>query len=327
MALHSCRTRKKIQKMTVATNTNLGLASRLVNGVLSIKPLANLAKHQAREMMIKRAEKIGVPWREEAQALLARNWDAEMQSVQNPNLSYPKYYLTSFHAYEQGNMSWEAATEVGVAARAVHAGIWPEAGAEGDAKLRQSYHDILKEQIVSEPLDILDLGCSVGMSSFAMQNTYPQAKITGVDLSPYFLAVAQYQSQQQNRKINWVHAAAESTGLPSASFDLVSIFLVCHELPQAATMQIFREAMRLLRPNGHLAMMDMNPQSEIYAKMPPYILTLLKSTEPYLDQYFSLDISAALVEAGFATPTITCNSPRHRTVIAKAIKKGLGARG
>lgn len=320
MALHSCRTREKIQKMTVATNTNLGLASRLVNGVLSIKPLANLAKHQAREMMIKRAEKIGVHWREEAQALLARNWDAEMQSVQNPNLSYPKYYLTSFHAYEQGNMSWEAATEVGVAARAVHAGIWPEAGAEGDAKLRQSYHDILKEQIVSEPLDILDLGCSVGMSSFAMQNTYPQAKITGVDLSPYFLAVAQYQSQQQNRKINWVHAAAESTGLPSASFDLVSIFLVCHELPQAATMQIFREAMRLLRPNGHLAMMDMNPQSEIYAKMPPYILTLLKSTEPYLDQYFSLDISAALVEAGFATPTITCNSPRHRTVIAKAIK-------
>lgn len=319
MALHSCRTREKIQKMTVATNTNLGLASRLVNGVLSIKPLANLAKHQAREMMIKRAEKIGVHWREEAQALLARNWDAEMQSVQNPNLSYPKYYLTSFHAYEQGNMSWEAATEVGVAARAVHAGIWPEAGAEGDAKLRQSYHDILKEQIVSEPLDILDLGCSVGMSSFAMQNTYPQAKITGVDLSPYFLAVAQYQSQQQNRKINWVHAAAESTGLPSASFDLVSIFLVCHELPQSATMQIFREAMRLLRPNGYLAMMDMNPQSEIYAKMPPYILTLLKSTEPYLDQYFSLDISAALVEAGFATPTITCNSPRHRTVIAKAI--------
>ncbi|WP_449418504.1 class I SAM-dependent methyltransferase [Phormidium nigroviride] len=305
--------------MTVATNTNLGLASRLVNGVLSIKPLANLAKHQAREMMIKRAEKIGVHWREEAQALLARNWDAEMQSVQNPNLIYPKYYLTSFHAYEQGNMSWEAATEVGVAARAVHAGIWPEAGAEGDAKLRQSYHDILKEQIVSEPLDILDLGCSVGMSSFAMQNTYPQAKITGVDLSPYFLAVAQYQSQQQNRKINWVHAAAESTGLPSASFDLVSIFLVCHELPQAATMQIFREAMRLLRPNGHLAMMDMNPQSEIYAKMPPYILTLLKSTEPYLDQYFSLDISAALVEAGFSVPTITCNSPRHRTVIAKAI--------
>lgn len=303
--------------MTVAINAKPGLASRLVNGILSIKPLANLAKHQAREMMIKRAEKIGVPWRDEAQALLARNWDTEMQNVQNPHLNYPDYYLTSFHAYSDGNMSWEAATEVEVAARAVHAGIWPDAGAQGDAKLRQSYHNILKAQLIREPIDILDLGCSVGMSSFALQNIYPQAKVTGVDLSPYFLAVAQYRSQQQNSKINWVHAAAESTDLPSASFDLVSIFLMCHELPQTATLQIFREAKRLLRTNGHLAIMDMNPESEIYAKMPPYILTLLKSTEPYLDQYFSLDISAALAEAGFATPTITCNTPRHRTVIAK----------
>jgi hypothetical protein len=63
--------------------------------------------------------------------------------------------------------------------------------------------------------------------------------------------------------------------------------------------------------------MDMNPQSEAFKKMPPYILTLLKSTEPYLDQYFALDIGQALVEAGFQTPSITQNSPRHRTVIAQ----------
>ena len=272
--------------MTVAVNKTPGLASRLVNGVLSIKPLADLAKHQAREMMIKRAERIGVPWRQDAQALLARNWDAELFSVQNPDLVYPKYYLTSFHAYEQGNMSWEAATEVEVAARAVHAGIWPEAGAEGDAKLRESYHEIVKSQITKIPQNIVDLGCSVGMSTFALQDVYPESQIVGVDLSPYFLAVAQYRSQQKQTELSnqksptWVHAAAESTGLPGNAFDLVSICLVCHELPQKAAKEIFREARRLLRVGGHLAIMDMNPQSEIYAKMPPYILTLLKSTEP-----------------------------------------------
>ena len=311
--------------MTVAVNKTPGLASRLVNGVLSIKPLANLAKHQAREMMIKRAEKIGVHWRQEAQALLARNWDAELLSVQNPDLVYPKYYLTSFHAYEQGNMSWEAATEVEVAARAVHAGIWPEAGAEGDAKLRASYHEIIKSQIDSSPQDIVDLGCSVGMSTFALGDVYPEAKMTGVELSPYFLAVAKYRSQQReseffNKKSpTWVHAAAESTGLPAAAFDLVSMCLVCHELPQKATKEIFREARRLLRVGGHLTIMDMNPQSEVYAKMPPYILTLLKSTEPYLDQYFGFDIEQALVDSGFAQPTITCNTVRHRTIVAEAI--------
>lgn len=303
--------------MTAAVNNAPGLASRLVNGVLAIKPLANLAKHRARQMMIKRAEKMGVPWTKEVQELQARDWTHELAKVENPQLSYPDYYLTSFHAYDTGNMSWQAAFEVEPAAYAVHAKIWQGAETQGDAKLRQSYHDILTNQIPQEPQDILDIGCSVGMSTFALQALYPQAKITGLDLSPYFLAVAEYRSQQRQAKINWVHAPAETTGLPDASFDLVSIFLVCHELPQSPTKQIFAEARRLLRPGGHLGIMDMNPKSEAYVKMPPYILTLLKSTEPYLDDYFNLDIAQALVEAGFQTPTITSNSPRHRTIIAQ----------
>ncbi|MFH7027651.1 MAG: class I SAM-dependent methyltransferase [Heteroscytonema crispum UTEX LB 1556] len=303
--------------MTAAVKTAPGLASRLVNGILAIKPLYSLAKHQARQMMIKRAEKIGVPWTKEVEALKSHDWESELAKVQNSQLSYPEYYLCPFHAYDKGNLCWEAALEVEVAARAVHAGIWKGAGAQGDAKLRQSYHDILKAQISKEPQDILDLGCSVGLSTFALQAIYPQAKITGLDLSPYFLAVANYQAQQRNAKINWIHATAESTALPNASFDLISIFLVCHELTQSATREIFAKMRRLLRPGGHLTIMDMNPKSEIYKKMPPYILTLLKSTEPYLDEYFSLDIEQALIEAGFNAPTITSNSPRHRTIIAQ----------
>jgi ubiquinone/menaquinone biosynthesis C-methylase UbiE len=303
--------------MTVAVNKAPSVASRLVNGILAIKPLANLAKHQARQMMIKRAERIGVPWRNEVKTLQARDWKQDLAQVENPQITYPDYYLTSFHAYETGNLSWQAAFEVEVAARAVHAKIWQDAGAQGDAKLRQSYHDILSLQLPQPPQDILDVGCSVGLSTFALQEIYPQAQVTGLDLSSYFLAVAKYRAEQNQAKINWVHACAESTGLPNKAFDLVSLCLICHELPQLATRQIFAEARRLLRPGGHISIMDMNPQSEAFKKMPPYILTLLKSTEPYLDQYFSLDIEQALVEAGFQTPTITQNSPRHRTVIAQ----------
>jgi len=303
--------------MTATANMTSRLASQVVNRILSIKPLANLAKSQARKMMIERAERIGVHWRKEAQALRQRDLEAEMAKVINPQLIYPEYYVCSFHAYETGNLNWEAATEVEAAAHAVHATIWPNAGAQGDAMLRKSYHDILKASLSVAPRDIADLGCSVGMSTFALQQVYPQAKLTGVDLSPYFLAIANLRSQERNADINWKHAPAESTGLPAASFDLVSIFLMCHELPQVATLKIFREARRLLRPNGHIAIMDMNPKSEVYAKMPPYILTLLKSTEPYIDEYFTLDMEEALVGAGFEKPVITPNSPRHRTIIAK----------
>ncbi|MBW4664760.1 MAG: class I SAM-dependent methyltransferase [Chroococcus sp. CMT-3BRIN-NPC107] len=305
--------------MTISVNNKPGLASRLVNGVLAIKPIASLAKHQARQMMIKRAEKIGVPWTKRVLELKTRDWETDLAQVQNPQVAYPDYYLKSFHAYEEGNLSWEAAMEVEVAAQAVHAGIWSESGAKGDRLLRSSYHQIITSQIPNPPQTILDLGCSVGMSTFALQDVYPNATITGLDLSPYFLAVAKYSSLERNTNINWIHATAENTTLATNSFDLVSSFLMFHELPQLATGQIFQEARRLLKPGGYLTIMDMNPKSEIYAKMPPYILSLLKSTEPYLDDYFSLDIESALIAAEFTSPTIVSNTPRHRTIIARKL--------
>lgn len=312
--------------MTATINITDRIATQLVNSLLSIPPLANFAKYQARNLIIKRAEAIGVAWRDEANSLRSRGssdsfspqWETDLARITNSNLKYPDYYLTSFHAYERGNMSWDAAMEVEVAAYSVHAKIFTETGKTGDARLRQSYHDLITQTLPTPPQAIVDLGCSVGMSTFALQQIYPHADLTGVDLSPYFLTVANYRAQQnQAQHINWVHAAAEATGLPSASYDLVSLFLICHELPQTATRQIFQEAKRLLKPGGHIAIMDMNPQSEIYSQMAPYILTLLKSTEPYLDRYFTLDIATELVDAGFQHPIITANTPRHRTVIAK----------
>jgi len=306
--------------MVIATNNTIPLSTRLINGLLGIKPLYSIAKHQARQMMVKRGERIGVPWKKQVEEMKAVDWENEIDKVENSLVSYPDYYLTSFHAYEEGNLGWKPALELEVAALTVHSTLFNKTGElAGDSKLRSSFHNIVFSQI-PQAQDILDLACGVGLSTFALQETYPQAQVTGLDLSPYFLSVANYRSQQRQANINWVHGAAESTGLPDAAFDLVSIFLTCHELPQSATREIFTEARRLLRPHGHLAIMDMNPQSEVYQQMPPYVFTLLKSTEPYLDEYFSLDIQKALVNAGFEIPTITPNSPRHRTVIAKVIK-------
>jgi ubiquinone/menaquinone biosynthesis C-methylase UbiE len=309
--------------MVATTPTAPGIATRLINGLLSVKPLADFAKQQARAMMINRAESIGVPWRQAADALRSRGeaiWDSERQLIEDATLKYPAYYLTSFHAYETGNLSWDAATEVEVAAYAAHAQIWSKPGEKtGDARLRQSYHDLLKQHLQSTPQTIVDLGCGAGMSTFALKTIFPEAALTGVDLSPYFLTIAQYQSQQKQLPTTWKHAAAECTGLPDAAYDLVSTSLMFHELPQSAIRDSLKEARRLARPDGYLAIMDMNPQSEMFLKMPPYVLTLLKSTEPYLDEYFTLDLEAAIAEAGFQKPLVFRNTPRHRTLIARAV--------
>ncbi|WP_017306242.1 class I SAM-dependent methyltransferase [Spirulina subsalsa] len=303
--------------MTALTTKEPDFVSRVINGLLSVKPLAEFAKSRARTMMIQRAQRIGVNWPERVEQLQALDWQERFTQIQNPTVTYPAYYQVSFHAYEKGDLSWDAAWEVECAALTVHSTLWGGEDPAGDRKLRDSYHNALNTQLSTPPQNILDLGCSTGMSTFALQDHYPQATLTGLDLSPYFLAVAHYNSEQQQRAVTWHHAPAEASGLPPQSFDLVSSCLMFHELPQAAARAILAEAQRLLRPGGYFALMDMNPRSSVYATMPPYILTLLKSTEPYLDQYFSLDLEQALSEAGFEQPTITPCTPRHRAVIAK----------
>ena len=55
--------------------------------------------------------------------------------------------------------------------------------------------------------------------------------------------------------LTFVHAAAEATGLPPGSADLVTACLVCHELPATATRGFLDEALRLLRPGGAVSIM------------------------------------------------------------------------
>ncbi len=301
---------------TITPENNL--TTKLINGLLSIKPLSEFAKAQARKMIVKRANLIGVNWQENIDTLKNHDWQSEITQVEKKDFTYPPYYLTSFHAYENGNLNWQAAWELESAAYTVHSTIFSKApSADGDRTLRQSYHKVLQKEIGDQPQQILDVGCGVGLSTFALNEVYPDSNISGLDLSPHFLAVANYQSKQNNKNISWIHAPAEASNLAPQSYDLISAFLIFHELPQSAAEDIMNQAYQLLDSGGYFAMMDMNPQSEVYKKMPRYVLTLLKSTEPYLDEYFNLDMESLLTKIGFETPKVVSTSVRHRAIIAR----------
>eukprot|EP00898_Chlorokybus_atmophyticus_P006399 jgi/Chlat1/6760/Chrsp50S06458 len=304
------------------------LASSAVNTLFAFKPFFDLAKGQARSMMIKRGDVLGVSWESHLNGLRSHDWDSELLRVQRKDLTYPEYYLKPFHAYDEGNLCWSAAWEAEVAATSVHAPVMdPEAkllDPHGDVRLRQSYHRTMKELLPAgfQPRDVADLGSSVGLSTFALLEAFPGANVIGVDLSPYFLSVANYNLQRLGEKrIQYHHGAAEDTRLPDKSMDLVSICLVCHELPQAATRQIIEEAHQLLRPGGALAIMEMNPASPFFKRIASNVFTFaaFKSTEPYLDQYMHLPLEQAIAERGFHVPRVKTNSPRHKTLVA--IKK------
>jgi ubiquinone/menaquinone biosynthesis C-methylase UbiE len=304
-------------------------------------------------------------------------------------ISYPSYYTVPFHAYPEGNLSLTAALEVGVAAASVHATVFAPAPAgrdapapapdpHGDARLRSGYMDAclyLLRELEAEgllsfavppasggsgsgsasaptPLRIADFGAATGLSSLALAESFgSSAQVTGVDLSPHFVAVgrvemarrrlaatalaaataAPEQQQQQpltpapaHQRVALLHGAIEDTGLPSASFDVVSMCLVAHELPRAASRDAFREARRLLKPGGAFCMMDMDPLSagfkRIYSN--PFALAAFKSTEPWLTEYVALDAMGAVADAGFVGGSVRVKScsPRHRAIVAAAPK-------
>lgn len=65
----------------------------------------------------------------------------------------------------------------------------------GDADLRSSYSTKLKHLtqragLSSDIRHAVDLGCSTGLSTLELHDTFPDAQLTAVDLSPHFIAVA-----------------------------------------------------------------------------------------------------------------------------------------
>jgi len=153
--------------------------------------------------------------------------------------------------------------------------------------------------------------------------------VEGLDLSAQMLAVARVREAEALAAsraastvaalppITWHHGAAEATGLPAAAYDLITLQFVCHELPQSASRAVVAEAARLLRPGGVIALVDQDPDSAVIRRLPAPIATLLKSTEPYLEDYFRLDLPAALQEAGFRNVQRSAADPRHRVLVAR----------
>ncbi len=321
-----------------------------IDRLLALEPLRQLLFWQARGLIIRTAEGRGIAWRQRREQLRAAA-EPRLAEVTNPATQVPAYYRARFHAYDRGNLCWEAACEAEQATDAMALRVWPGepdlAPAVAQQRLRAAIISAI-EPSLSGPLQrVLDLGCSVGVGTMALRDWLQQrqlvsgsdqvAVVEGLDLSTEMLAVARVREIERQAvnhpaavgpvsaggsavgtapPIRWHHAAAEATGLSAAAYDLITLQFVCHELPRAATEAVLAEAARLLRPGGVIAVVDQDPDSEVIRRLPAPIATLLKSTEPYLEDYFRLDFPAALRAAGFEQVRREAADPRHRVLVA-----------
>ncbi len=278
-------------------------------------------KENARNWFVKRAIRSGIPWNELYEENV-NNYDIiekSKEKIENKNIQYPEYYLKPFHGYDAGNMNWKAAQEAEGATLSISSRYWKGVSPiEAQEWMRNNvtqnvykYIKGLNDGILYSPRKIIDVGCSVGISTEYLQDAFPkETKIFGLDLSPYFLGVADFRACQQNRNIQYIHANAEKTNFDSLSFDLIICNFVFHELPEQAANSILKEMYRILNKNGILAIVDIDPD---------YLDTMLnqnifrkwafESTEPHIYNYYLRNTQEMMQNLGLRHITKARNDP------------------
>ena len=147
---------------------------------------------------------------------------------------------------------------------------------------------------------ILEMGTSSGHFTVALQQVFPGAKITGLDLSLPMLRQALRVANENGWAWDLHQRAAEDTGLADASFDLVASYIMFHEMPAAAIRATFAEAYRLLEPGGSMLMSDVTPYAAV-DKMASWRADWLaqKGGEPWWRGAATMDWGAEASAAGF----------------------------
>ncbi len=103
-----------------------------------------------------------------------------------------------------------------------------------------------------EAPNCLDLACGTGDVCFLLRKKYPDARITGVDLTDGMLQIAR--RRDRSKEICFLAADMNATGLPDASFDLITGSYALRNAPDLP--KALSEIARLLKPGGTAAFLD-----------------------------------------------------------------------
>lgn len=216
----------------------------------------------------------------------------EVRQQEEAEEGYPRYYLQNFHFQSDGWLSERSAKLYDHQVEVLF-------GGGADAMRRQALvplHHVFTER-PSRGARLLDLACGTGRFLTFVKANYPRLAVTALDLSPNYLAEAA-RNLAPWRGVDFVQAAAEETGLPDASFEVVTCVYLFHELPPRVRPAVAREIARLLKPGGLFVLIDSIQQGDRpeYDGLLEYFPVAFH--EPYYSSYVACDLTELFTEAG-----------------------------
>ena len=180
-----------------------------------------------------------------------------------------------------------------------------------------------------KPKNILDCGCTVGHNTLEWARAYPDAEVTGIDVSAPVLRYAHARAQAQNVKATFAQMDATKLDFPDASFDVVFSSMFLHELPLKNIKKFIQEAYRVLKPGGLLLNMELPPNDQ----MAPYDSFYLDwdsyyNREPFYKNFRDQNFKALCTQAGFAEQNyMQAIMPQYGYMEEETFVQAIGAGG
>ena len=103
---------------------------------------------------------------------------------------------------------------------------------------------------------VLDFGAGWGDGTMCIAKSLDKGgRVTALDISPEWQEVIRKRLKGY-RNVDFVDADIRSSGLPDASFDIIVISNVIHDMPPGERAPTVRELARKLRPNGRIELRE-----------------------------------------------------------------------
>ncbi len=141
-----------------------------------------------------------------------------------------------------------------------------QVSAEYDSTIRRTippYQEIFEAVVGytfldrNQPLSILELGCGTGNLTVFVQNVFPNARMTLVDLSPEMLEQASAKlSERRAGHIELVEGGFMDVDFPEQTFDLVVSSIALHHLLDPDKAALYPRIFKWLKAGGQLRIAD-----------------------------------------------------------------------
>ena len=153
------------------------------------------------------------------------------------------------------------------------------------------------------PLRILEVGCTIGQMTTALKERFPDAEVWGIDAGGPMLRYGHMRAADMGIDVNFAQRLAEDTKFEDGYFDIVTSYILHHEMPADISRQTVQESFRILRPGGVFFPIDFytgknKPSVSAHQKFRHY-WDMRWNNEVWWDEYENLDLLAEMKSAGF----------------------------